>query len=118
MKPLAPSSFGKKSREEKARPVTKESTDDQRPQNSGSMLNQKTFEDYNKEKPDFNDPNQNESGKKLGAKTKELRGRKANETKSNMKKPTKTYTCPMHPEVKSDKEGKCPKCSMKLVEKK
>ena len=25
------------------------------------------------------------------------------------------YTCPMHPEVISDKPGKCPKCGMKLV---
>ncbi|MEP7274498.1 MAG: multicopper oxidase domain-containing protein, partial [Acidobacteriota bacterium] len=25
------------------------------------------------------------------------------------------YSCPMHPEVKSDKEGKCPKCGMTLV---
>jgi hypothetical protein len=25
-----------------------------------------------------------------------------------------SYTCPMHPEVKSDKPGKCPKCGMKL----
>ena len=25
------------------------------------------------------------------------------------------YTCSMHPEVKSDKPGKCPKCGMKLV---
>lgn len=24
------------------------------------------------------------------------------------------YTCPMHPEVVSDKEGKCPKCGMDL----
>ncbi|MDO9184397.1 MAG: heavy metal-binding domain-containing protein [Bacteroidia bacterium] len=30
----------------------------------------------------------------------------------------KTYTCPMHPEVTSDKPGKCPKCGMDLVEKK
>ena len=29
-----------------------------------------------------------------------------------------TYTCPMHPEVTSDKAGKCPKCGMDLVEKK
>ena len=29
-----------------------------------------------------------------------------------------TYTCPMHPEVKSDKPGKCPKCGMDLVVKK
>ena len=25
------------------------------------------------------------------------------------------YTCPMHPEVTSDKPGRCPKCGMKLV---
>jgi Cu(I)/Ag(I) efflux system membrane fusion protein len=28
------------------------------------------------------------------------------------------YTCPMHPEVQSDKPGSCPKCGMDLVEKK
>jgi hypothetical protein len=27
------------------------------------------------------------------------------------------YTCPMHPEVISDKPGKCPKCGMTLVKK-
>lgn len=31
---------------------------------------------------------------------------------------TKTYyTCVMHPEVKMDKPGKCPKCGMTLVKK-
>jgi rubrerythrin len=25
------------------------------------------------------------------------------------------YTCPMHPEIISDKPGECPKCGMKLV---
>lgn len=33
-------------------------------------------------------------------------------------KPTKVqYTCTMHPEVLSDKPGKCPKCGMTLVKK-
>ncbi len=27
------------------------------------------------------------------------------------------YTCPMHPEVLSDKPGDCPKCGMALVKK-
>ena len=31
---------------------------------------------------------------------------------------TKTYTCSMHPEMISDKPGKCPKCGMVLIEKK
>lgn len=25
------------------------------------------------------------------------------------------YTCPMHPEVRSDRPGRCPKCGMQLV---
>jgi hypothetical protein len=31
--------------------------------------------------------------------------------------PAIIYTCPMHPEVTSDKPGHCPKCGMKLVPK-
>ncbi|HQS50734.1 MAG: copper oxidase [Sphingobacteriales bacterium 17-39-43] len=30
-------------------------------------------------------------------------------------KPQTIYTCPMHPEIQSDKPGNCPKCGMKLV---
>lgn len=30
----------------------------------------------------------------------------------------KIYSCPMHPEVISDKPGSCPKCGMNLVERK
>lgn len=39
-------------------------------------------------------------------------------TKSQNTEATKTYTCSMHPEVISDKPGKCPKCGMELIEKK
>jgi hypothetical protein len=28
---------------------------------------------------------------------------------------TEAYVCPMHPEVRSDNPGNCPKCGMKLV---
>jgi hypothetical protein len=31
---------------------------------------------------------------------------------------TKSYTCPMHPEVVKSAPGNCPKCGMALVEKK
>lgn len=32
--------------------------------------------------------------------------------------PAASWTCPMHPEVTSDKPGRCPICGMHLVEKK
>jgi hypothetical protein len=34
---------------------------------------------------------------------------------ANQKIVIEKYTCPMHPEVISDKPGKCPKCGMTLV---
>ena len=39
---------------------------------------------------------------------------KYTQKKAEMKE---VYTCPMHPKVKSDKPGKCPKCGMKLEKK-
>jgi len=38
--------------------------------------------------------------------------------KADTKEMATTYGCPMHPEVTSDKAGKCTKCGMDLVEKK
>jgi hypothetical protein len=38
-------------------------------------------------------------------------------TMKNSNSMATVYTCPMHPEVTSDKAGKCPKCGMDLVKK-
>jgi len=45
--------------------------------------------------------------------------KKTTGTKMEMKESfySTVYTCPMHPEVKSDNPGKCPKCGMDLVPK-
>jgi len=40
-----------------------------------------------------------------------------NHSMHNMEQQKEIYTCPMHPEVISDKLGKCPKCGMTLVKK-
>jgi hypothetical protein len=37
--------------------------------------------------------------------------------KAGSGKATVMYTCPMHPDVVSDKPGKCPRCHMDLVKK-
>lgn len=43
---------------------------------------------------------------------------KMNQAKKETKDAAVIYTCPMHPEVTSDKPGKCPKCGMDLRKKK
>jgi hypothetical protein len=43
---------------------------------------------------------------------------KMDHSKMDHSKMAKTFVCPMHPEVTSDKAGECPKCGMTLVEKK
>lgn len=46
-------------------------------------------------------------------------GRSSKDNSTTTKEIAKVqYTCPMHPEVISDKPGNCPKCGMALVEKK
>src|SRR6476659_9745039 len=43
------------------------------------------------------------------------RGREQDsQQKKTATRQVKSYSCPMHPEVKSTKRGKCPKCKMDL----
>jgi hypothetical protein len=46
-----------------------------------------------------------------------VQGCKREETPSKVAAAKDVYSCPMHPEVTSDKPGKCPKCNMDLVKK-
>lgn len=43
--------------------------------------------------------------------------REAQSSDSKTQSAATKYTCSMHPEVVQDKPGDCPKCGMKLVEK-
>ena len=42
---------------------------------------------------------------------------KAPKQEKVIKQTAAQYTCPMHPDIKSNKPGKCPKCKMGLVKK-
>lgn len=53
----------------------------------------------------------------LGVAIPAMTGCKKPEPATNVNAAVK-YTCPMHPEVVQDAAGNCPKCGMKLVEKK
>jgi multidrug efflux pump subunit AcrA (membrane-fusion protein) len=53
-------------------------------------------------------------GDKSGTKLKKP-AKKSGNKDVKKQQPSVVYTCPMHPEVKSDKPGDCPKCGMKLV---
>ena len=46
-----------------------------------------------------------------------VQGCKREGTPSKAPAAKEVYSCPMHPEVTSDKPGKCPKCGMNLVKK-
>lgn len=46
---------------------------------------------------------------------KEEHSKKEDYIKKDDEKVKTEYTCPMHPEIKSDKPGTCPKCKMDLV---
>ena len=86
-------------------------------------LDKKSNEDFNNEHPDHDEnglinANASPEEKNKGNDNKQTSDMKTTETKSEKKEATKTYTCSMHPEVISDKPGKCPKCGMELVEKK
>ncbi len=45
-------------------------------------------------------------------------GNDSSPVQQGVSRPGVVYTCPMHPKVLSDTPGNCPKCGMKLVQKK
>lgn len=87
---------------------------DQRNQNSGNMLDQKTNERYNRPQTNLGDSSLKE-GNRIPQGLLGMHWKGQNISGNNrMGAAVETYTCPMHPEVRSDKPGKCPKCSMEL----
>lgn len=70
--------------------MMKNTTNQQAQDSQGSMLSQKTNEDYNKQKPNSDAP---------------------------ASSAVDAYTCSKHLDVKSNKPGKCTKCGAQLIEK-
>ncbi|MDB5261225.1 MAG: hypothetical protein JWQ14_506 [Adhaeribacter sp.] len=50
----------------------------------------------------------------VGCNSGETTNQQKDQTEVNQKVAGLTYTCPMHPEVISQKPGKCPECGMNL----
>lgn len=53
----------------------------------------------------------------VGCSKTEQQSQPAPSEQTNANKTTVQYTCSMHPEVVQNSPGNCPKCGMKLVEK-
>lgn len=52
------------------------------------------------------------------AHSQEMKGMVMKKKENTQKGESITYTCPMHPEIHSDKPGECPKCGMTLIKEK
>ena len=52
------------------------------------------------------------------AQAQERKGMDMTQKETTQKGSSTTYTCPMHPEIRTDKPGNCPKCGMTLVKEK
>lgn len=81
-------------------------------QNPRSMINLKTNQDFNNEKPDTINQQLKESFTILSLEDSNIdKQKKATKRLAEIK----IFTCPMHPTVKTNKAGKCPVCGMQLA---
>ncbi|NDP21804.1 MAG: heavy metal translocating P-type ATPase [Paludibacter sp.] len=89
-------------------PSEKEKSEEESSKNDDSKKD-KTVEELTK-----TDSQQNESTEEDTSKDK-LKDAVPSDKKETTTKSSPVYTCPMHPEVKQDHPGDCPKCGMTLV---
>ena len=80
------------------RKKSKPSTNTDKKSDEGKMLEEKTYEDYNEEKPLPHGPYLNIADE---------------EVKSKLE--IKMYSCAKHPEVQSTNPGICPQCGIELI---